>query len=127
MDKAYYEHYLGNCLRVSNIQRLFSEDIIIEFEKNPYEHRFAGFLRHRYTPEMGKDEYSMQRIEGTYTWDEEFTSLHINNLDNKAVDITIRYEDERELYNEISGSERDLALISTHYGNVQEFSFVRCK
>ncbi|MGB0177688.1 MAG: hypothetical protein ACPF9D_11015 [Owenweeksia sp.] len=127
LSGVYFEHYLSNCLRVSNIQRLFSEDVLIEFELNPVSNEFSGFLRHRYTPEMGKDEYSLQRISGLYSLENNFTNLRVSQLDNLPVDIVIRYEEGRELYNVISGSEKDLALIATHYGSISEFSFTRCK
>ena len=127
LDDEYFKHYLSNCLRVSNIQRLFSEDVLIEFELNPVSNEFSGFLRHRYTPEMGKDEYSLQRIAGLYSLEEDFTNLRVSQLDDRTVDILIRYENDRELYNEISGSEKDLSLVATHYGSIGEFTFARCK
>ncbi|MEQ9262285.1 MAG: hypothetical protein RLP14_03890 [Owenweeksia sp.] len=127
LNEAYYEHYLSNCLRVSNIQRLFSEDVLIEFELNPVNNEFSGFLRHRYTPEMGRDEYSLQHIYGQYSAEGDFRNLKILRLDRSSVNILVRFEEDRELYNEISGSESDLALIATHYGTIGEFSFSRCR
>ncbi len=127
LEVAYFEHYLSNCLRMNNIQRLFSEDAIIEFEVNPVTHDFAGFIRHRYTPDMGKDEYTFQRIAGTYRAEGDFKYLQVIKLDGRSVDILIRYQEDRELYNEITASEADLAMVKTHHGSIKEFGFSRCR
>lgn len=127
LSELHKERYLTHCLKFNNPQRLFTEEILMEFEVHASNDVVKGFLRKRYVPEIGSDQYNMQKFVGNIRKGEKLNTLYITDIDGKKVDIQIVYGRDRDLYNEIKGEADDLSLISTLHGGIGEFSFRYCR
>jgi hypothetical protein len=128
MMEEYQKSYLSQCLRLKTSHRLFSEQIVLEYEMNPVNGTFAGYVRHQYIPDMGADEYNFQEIRGYFTAGEKGgVILHITDLDSKPVEIMLRHHPRKSIYNKISGEKEDLEAIKTKVVAIEEFYFSECK
>tara|TARA_R110002096_G_scaffold276109_1_gene469829 strand:- start:38142 stop:38942 length:801 start_codon:yes stop_codon:yes gene_type:complete len=127
MMEQFNSHYLSMCVRMKASYRLFSEQIIIEYELNPISKTFEGYIRHQYIPDMGADEYGFQRMKGFYSYTDKGTlRLQFSTLDGKAVDIILLHNPKNEIYNAIEGNEDDLEKINTKVVGLDQFYFAKC-
>lgn len=127
MVEQFNTHYLSECLRMKASYRLFSEQLIIEYELNPFNKTFEGYVRHQYIPDMGADEYGFQRITGSYSYVDKGTlRLQFSTLDNQPVDIALYHNKKNEIHNAIEGEEDDLKKINTKVVGLDQFYFAKC-
>lgn len=127
MMAEYQKNYLTNCFRLKASHRLFSEQIIVEYELNPMSTSFEGYVRHQYIPDMGADEYNFQRISGHYEFVEKGTlKLTVTSLDKKLVNIVFLHNVKREIYNGLDGEPEDLKKIRTKVVAIEQFYFSTC-
>lgn len=127
MMEQFNSHYLTMCIRMKASYRLFSEQIIIEYELNPISNTFEGYIRHQYIPDMGADEYGFQRMKGSYSYNEKGTLvLKFSELDAKPVDIKLLHNVKNEIYNSIEGDAIDLKKINTKVVGLDQFYFAKC-
>lgn len=127
MMAEFQNHYLSMCFRLKASHRLFSEQLFFEYELNPINNTFEGYVRHQYIPDMGADEYGFQKISGFYGDGEKGTiKLNVTDLDGETVDIVLYHNPKREIYNSLDGEEEDLKKINTKVVAIDLFYFAKC-
>lgn len=127
MMDQFNTHYLTMCVRMKASYRLFSEQLIIEYELNPISKTFEGYIRHQYIPDMGADEYGFQRMAGVYSYTSKGTlKLQFSTLDESPVNIVLFHNEKKDIYNAIEGEEEDLNKIKTKVVGLDQFYFAKC-
>ncbi len=127
MMEQFNSHYLTMCIRMKASYRLFSEQIIVEYELNPISKTFEGYIRHQYIPDMGADEYGFQRMTGVYSYTSKGTlKLQFSTLDEEPVNIVLFHNVKKDIYNAIEGEEEDLKKINTKVVGLDQFYFAKC-
>ena len=128
LEEEFDKHYLSNCFRLKTSQRLFHEQIIIEYEMNPVTKAFEGYIRHQYVPDLGADEYNFQRVKGFYEVGKKGTiKLTMRSVDGNDVDIVMYHNPKRDIYNAMEGDKEQLAAIKTRVVALNEFFFFKCR